>query len=104
MEGGSIRLETMGVHITIDDDGKIEIGPTENGKLLRELGRRLSSCIVKAFNCVGCGTCVGSCHRGAIEIAEGRAWIGEKCTHCGSCIELCPLLTWAVKTPARPFG
>ncbi|MBU7004814.1 MAG: phosphoadenosine phosphosulfate reductase family protein, partial [Theionarchaea archaeon] len=67
MDGGSIRLESMGVPINIDKDGKVEIGPTENGKLLRELGRRLTSCIVKASHCVGCGTCVGSCHRGAID-------------------------------------
>jgi phosphoadenosine phosphosulfate reductase len=104
MDGDRITLEASGFPISIDVDGNISIGPTERERLLEEVGRRLESCIIKANHCVGCGTCMGSCHLGAIDIAGGKAWIGDGCSHCGSCIELCPLLTWAVKAPARPFG
>jgi phosphoadenosine phosphosulfate reductase len=104
MSGEGINLQAMGIPVLIDAGGRITIGPAGDQRRLREVGRRLSYCIVKANHCVGCGTCVGSCHLGTISISGGKAVIGDGCIHCGSCIELCPILTWAVKDPARPFG
>jgi phosphoadenosine phosphosulfate reductase len=102
MVDGGFRLSTKGMEIR-GDDVQVTVGPGKDG-LARETARRLASCLVKARYCVGCGTCVGSCYRGAIRIEDDRAWIGEGCTGCGSCIDLCPLLTWAVSEAARPFG
>jgi phosphoadenosine phosphosulfate reductase len=99
-----ISTSASGIEIDLDPDGTVTLGPAENEKLIDDVGRRVSFCLVKAGYCVGCGTCVGSCHRGAIRIKDGKSWIGKNCTNCGSCIELCPLLTWAVKDPARPFA
>ena len=42
--------------------------------------------------CIGCGTCVGICPVGAIEMKEGRAEIIiEKCIGCHSCMGVCPV-------------
>ena len=41
--------------------------------------------------CVGCGSCVGACPFGALELdGAGKATVSEACTACGSCVEACP--------------
>lgn len=101
---GRISTSHSRIPIELSADGRIVVGPCQDGDLLWEVGRKVAYCMVKARYCVGCGTCVGSCHRNAIEIVDGRSWIGGKCTHCASCTKLCPLLTWAVREPVNPFG
>lgn len=100
------RISTAHSHVPIEVgiDGGIVVGPCREIDLLWEVGRKVTYCLVKAKYCVGCGTCVGSCPRSAIEIREGRSWITDRCAHCASCTKLCPLLTWAVKEPVNPFG
>lgn len=48
---------------------------------------------VKCKECIGCGTCVGSCPVNAIEFDdEGSAKIDkEKCILCGTCQAVCPV-------------
>lgn len=104
IRGDQIVASVSGIDIKVDAEGEVTIGPSRDEKLLGNVSRRVAFCLVKARYCVGCGTCVGACPRDAIQISGGRAWIGGGCTHCASCIELCPLLTWAVKAPSRPFA
>lgn len=40
----------------------------------------------KAFNCVGCGACVGSCKQNALTIINGEIKIAGSCNHCLECI------------------
>ena len=40
--------------------------------------------------CTGCGTCVNVCPFGAIILKEDKAFITEACTLCGACVESCP--------------
>ncbi|MFH0809849.1 MAG: electron transfer flavoprotein subunit alpha [Pseudomonadota bacterium] len=40
--------------------------------------------------CTGCGTCVEVCPFGAITVVEDKAVVGDGCTLCGSCAEACP--------------
>ena len=101
---GRISTSHSRILIEVTAEGTMVVGPCQDGDLLWEVGRKVAYCMVKARYCVGCGTCVGSCHRNAIEIIDGRSWIGGKCTHCASCTKLCPVLTWAVREPVNPFG
>ncbi len=41
-------------------------------------------------DCIGCGKCVSKCYIQAIEIRDGRAFIGEYCRACGRCASACP--------------
>ncbi|MFC1900844.1 FAD-binding protein [Chloroflexota bacterium] len=40
-------------------------------------------------NCTGCGSCLGACPFGVIEIIDDKAVIGGGCTLCGACSEVC---------------
>lgn len=45
---------------------------------------------VNIEKCTGCGSCVNVCPFGAIMIKEDKASITESCTLCGACVESCP--------------
>ncbi|NJE31482.1 4Fe-4S dicluster domain-containing protein [Thermococcus sp. 18S1] len=56
--------------------------------------------IKRAYECVGCGVCVGKCPEGALSIDPRSKKIvvnGELCTHCRECMDVCPLLK--IKNP-----
>ncbi len=56
--------------------------------------------VKRAYECVGCGVCVGKCPENALSI-DGRSkkivvdW--DSCVHCRECMEVCPLLK--IKNP-----
>lgn len=58
---------------------------TFGGAMPVEKGFRISG------DCVGCGTCQGSCPQGAIEEGEPYVIRQNNCLHCGRCSELCPV-------------
>jgi phosphoadenosine phosphosulfate reductase len=58
------------------------------GKLLKDT----ENSIRRALGCTGCGVCISKCNRNAIRIKNKIAYIGDKCTHCGKCIEVCPVV------------
>ena len=39
--------------------------------------------------CNGCKLCIKKCPYGAVELRDGKAFILDTCTACGSCIEVC---------------
>ena len=48
--------------------------------------------------CVGCGTCEGTCPVGAIKESDGKYEITEaECVECGACASVCPV--GAIKQP-----
>ncbi len=102
-EDGLVSTNVRGIHVEVSSDGSLKVGPADSEKSALDIYEKAFSCLVKASYCVGCGTCVGVCPVGAIEIRDGKAWIGPSCTHCSACISLCPLLTWAMKRPSRPL-
>lgn len=56
--------------------------------------------IKRAYECVGCGVCVGRCAENALSInPKTRKIVVDytKCIHCRECIEVCPLLK--IKNP-----
>ncbi len=56
--------------------------------------------IKRAYECVGCGVCVGKCPEEALSIDERSKKIvvdWSRCTHCRECMEVCPLLK--IKNP-----
>ncbi|WP_297439369.1 phosphoadenosine phosphosulfate reductase family protein [Thermococcus sp.] len=58
--------------------------------------------IKRAYECVGCGVCVGKCPEGALSIDPRSRKIvvnGELCTHCRECMDVCPLLK--IKNPSE---
>lgn len=67
-------------------------GRSENEKELKKLMRIIEFSVRRALLCQGCGVCVGHCEHNAIEMKEKKVRIKENCTHCGACIEVCPLV------------
>ncbi|ASJ11073.1 hypothetical protein A3L12_07055 [Thermococcus sp. P6] len=56
--------------------------------------------VKRAYECVGCGVCVGRCPEDALSIDPNSRKIvvdGYSCTHCRECMEVCPLLK--IKNP-----
>ncbi|ASJ03487.1 hypothetical protein A3L09_09550 [Thermococcus profundus] len=56
--------------------------------------------VKRAYECVGCGVCVGKCPENALSIDERSKKIvvdWDSCTHCRECMEVCPLLK--IKNP-----
>lgn len=42
--------------------------------------------------CIGCGTCLGACGSGALEMTdEGFAAVNDQCVMCGMCVDACPV-------------
>lgn len=48
------------------------------------------SVVVDKDKCNGCELCIASCPFEAIELREGKAYIGENCQACMTCITVCP--------------
>jgi len=46
--------------------------------------------VVNQDRCTGCGTCIDVCPSEAIIIREGKAFIGMECMDCGACPRVCP--------------
>ncbi|WP_088336437.1 dihydromethanopterin reductase (acceptor) [Methanopyrus sp. KOL6] len=58
----------------------------EEGKV-----RTITPYMVLRERCEGCGICVDTCPRGAIDIVDGKAFIRLlRCVGCGRCSEACP--------------
>ncbi|NPA48277.1 MAG: phosphoadenosine phosphosulfate reductase family protein [Thermococci archaeon] len=56
--------------------------------------------VKRAYECVGCGVCVGKCPEDALSIDPLSRKIvvnWDRCTHCRECMEVCPLLK--IKNP-----
>jgi len=56
--------------------------------------------VKRAYECVGCGVCVGKCPEDALSIDERSKKIvvdWGRCTHCRECMDVCPLLK--IKNP-----
>ena len=53
-------------------------------------------------SCTGCGVCVRACPFGAIEVAEGKARIGDACTLCTVCVRSCPYHAITIERPTIP--
>ena len=50
--------------------------------------------------CNGCKRCVKACPYEGVEIRDGKAYILERCTSCGACLETCKQM--AMQTDAKP--
>lgn len=50
--------------------------------------------------CDGCRRCTRACPYDAMEIREGKAHVGDRCTSCGACMEVCR--SKAIVTDAQP--
>ena len=45
---------------------------------------------VDASRCAYCGSCVGVCPVGALDLQETRIVVSDECTDCGLCVPACP--------------
>ena len=41
--------------------------------------------------CTGCGSCIDVCPVSAIKIEDGKALINDECVECGAPISQCPM-------------
>lgn len=68
---------------------------SDTDKKARSLMHNVELSVRRALLCSGCGVCVGKCPHGKIRVFKGTATIGEGCTHCGKCIEVCPVVRFS---------
>jgi uncharacterized Fe-S center protein len=48
-------------------------------------------CVIKEYECSGCGVCMDVCLFGAARLVDGKAKIDTKaCMGCGICVRSCP--------------
>jgi len=40
--------------------------------------------------CTGCGSCVEVCPVDAIMLVNGKAVVGDECVECATCVDECP--------------
>ena len=50
--------------------------------------------------CDGCRRCTRACPYDAMEIKDGKAHVGDRCTSCGACMDACR--NEAILTDAKP--
>ena len=74
--------------------GKNKITCTENTVQSNECEDIVRDVVYRSLHCVGCGVCIAKCENNAIEIRDGKAWIGEKCHHCLACLDECTVLVF----------
>ncbi|MDW7731589.1 MAG: phosphoadenosine phosphosulfate reductase family protein [Methanolobus sp.] len=65
---------------------------SDTDKKAKSLMRKVEFSIRRALLCSGCGVCIGKCPGNVIRLKKGIAVIGNGCTHCGKCIEVCPVI------------
>lgn len=53
-------------------------------------------------DCIGCGSCVQACPRGAIDLSDEGRIIRELCDACGKCADACP--SSALKVVGKAFS
>ncbi len=51
--------------------------------------------------CDGCRRCVRACPYDAVEIVEGKAQIGDRCTDCAACLAVCKTEALRLEKPTR---
>jgi electron transfer flavoprotein alpha subunit len=54
--------------------------------------------------CIGCGLCEQTCTFGAIEVVDGCAVVNEKCTLCGSCVDVCEVEALSIDKQEKSFA
>ncbi|MFP4546309.1 MAG: 4Fe-4S dicluster domain-containing protein, partial [Methanomassiliicoccales archaeon] len=85
--GGSVSANGA----TVLEEGRIHAsGDTPVARKRMEMAHRV---VVKAMDCLSCGVCLGLCPEGALDLGEEGVTISEGlCSHCGECMEPCPVL------------
>ncbi len=51
--------------------------------------------------CIGCSICEDSCAFGAIEIIDGKVEIGDSCTLCGACVDVCEVEALSIESAEK---
>jgi len=87
--GGMINISGA----EIDTEGRFSFEVEDEDRIKNKL-KRIYTLALRAVNCFGCGTCLGQCPNGAIELQGGTAHLRDSCTSCGRCHERCPIVRY----------
>jgi electron transfer flavoprotein alpha subunit len=53
--------------------------------------------------CIGCGICEDSCAFAAIEMVDGKVEVGDNCTLCGACVDVCEIEALGIEVSEKGF-
>ena len=95
-ELGLLMIKTDSSTVKIFSSGSLVIN-SENKDLADSLFREVSSQLLKAHKCTGCGICLKVCPVNAIIIKDGSVQIDDTCIRCGKCTDSCVVLKYAGK-------
>ena len=95
LSDNSLEIRAGGIRAVVREGGSLWARGSDK-KELAALLERLWMVACRASCCIGCGSCVSSCPKGALDVERGTVELdSSKCSKCGRCNFACPIAVYS---------